>query len=817
MANFVSPGVYTIEKDVSDYAPSVNPSIVGLVGFASRGPIDTPTLLTSPAQVLREFGTPDLVTGGQGIYAALEILQKTNQVYYVRAATGLAKDARFTLGLVTPPMATIDVRQLIQGDYGKNIDTNASACAWRFDIDCWNKHGTSVGPTTTCYAYRDRVYASATSDQICKSRYDITRTDWMNAIAAGLGTAVNPGTGPVCFIPSGFSVNKGTFVAREPGCTKTTAATMTIKTFVASSLSVGGLGDAADGNGKVFDYSGTAASATPFDVNDMNWSATPQTKLGGLPLLAAPNNLNGHVGLFDASCAIANEEGPGSPYSSLPNPNTGAWGKVPSGIRLSTVSDFAAGAYQVQSLYPGLGYNFSTLDLKKGGLQFRGLQLDVTHTNDNGRFVLNVYSDAGLEESYSMGMWKPERPTPTSPKPRSLYPEDVLNIGVTNAVSEYVKGNFYQYDDELNPSGTNTWIPGNAFTSWVPIVTSYRYGTTEVTSDGTASPFKCLTLEGNCGTSDLFDLSGGKNGDASDYGGNLSDSNVKAALIGQTDSEGLKALDSEATPITMAAVPGITDQSVQNELITLAQDTQNFLAVVSPPVGFRSAQQAIAWSNGGATGRTASINSSYAAVYWPWVKSFDSFTASDKWFDPATFAIGQMCYTDEVADPWFAPAGLRRGRLTKPTDVEVTLNQGDRDALYGPGNVVNPITKFMHDGIVIYGQKTTQRAPTALDRINVRRMMIYLRRLVLQAARRFVFEPNDPITWEAVRNVISPALADIQMRRGITQFAVVCDSTTNTPLRVDRNELWCKVIIKPTKTAEILVFELNLTNQSASV
>ena len=176
-----------------------------------------------------------------------------------------------------------------------------------------------------------------------------------------------------------------------------------------------------------------------------------------------------------------------------------------------------------------------------------------------------------------------------------------------------------------------------------------------------------------------------------------------------------------------------------------------------------------------------------------------------------------MCFTDEVADPWFAPAGLSRGRLTQPIDVEVKLNQGDRDALYGPGNIVNPITKFNTDGIVIYGQRTGQRAPTALDRINVRRLMIFLRRMVLQSTRRFVFEPNDPVTWEAVRSVINPALADIQQRRGITAFQTVCDSTTNTPLRVDRNELWCKIILKPTKTAEILVFELNLTNQSASV
>ena len=93
MANFVSPGVYTIEKDVSDYAPSVNPSIVGVVGFASRGPVDEATLVTTPADLIRRFGTPELVTGGQGVYGALQILQRTNQVYFVRAATDTAKGA----------------------------------------------------------------------------------------------------------------------------------------------------------------------------------------------------------------------------------------------------------------------------------------------------------------------------------------------------------------------------------------------------------------------------------------------------------------------------------------------------------------------------------------------------------------------------------------------------------------------------------------------------------------------------------------------------------------------------------------------------
>jgi hypothetical protein len=176
-----------------------------------------------------------------------------------------------------------------------------------------------------------------------------------------------------------------------------------------------------------------------------------------------------------------------------------------------------------------------------------------------------------------------------------------------------------------------------------------------------------------------------------------------------------------------------------------------------------------------------------------------------------------MVYTDSVADPWFAPAGFVRGRLTKPTEVEVKLNQGDRDAMYSGGNVVNPIVAFPQQGITIFGQRTTQRDPSALDRINVRRMMILIRKMILASTRRLVFEPNDAITWERVSNIINPMLSDIKTRRGITEFKVVCDESTNTPLRIDRNEMWCKVIIKPTKTAEMLIFEVNLTSQSAKI
>jgi phage tail sheath protein FI len=314
-----------------------------------------------------------------------------------------------------------------------------------------------------------------------------------------------------------------------------------------------------------------------------------------------------------------------------------------------------------------------------------------------------------------------------------------------------------------------------------------------------------------------YSLLGGKNGDIGDHDGVIS-GDAEAALIGDpSDRTGIYALDDDSLNISIAAVPGISQQSVQNSLVSIAETSKNFLAVLAPPQGLKTAQEAINWHNGLGDGRTVSVNSSYASVYWPHLKVFDTFTKSDIWLAPEAFAIGAMAKTDEVADPWFAPAGLTRGRLTKPVDVEVVLNQGDRDSLYQPGNAVNPIVKFAQDGIVIFGQRTAQRTPTALDRINVRRMMILIRKMILASTRGLVFEPNDPITWGRIEDVLNPMLDDIRRRRGITEFRVICDDTTNTPIRIDRNELWCRILIKPTKTAEILVFELNLTNQSADM
>ena len=267
-------------------------------------------------------------------------------------------------------------------------------------------------------------------------------------------------------------------------------------------------------------------------------------------------------------------------------------------------------------------------------------------------FTLTVAKDGATEERYQLDFVKDGD--------SGNFPENIINLGLDNAVSENIKAEFL--DD--------TGVTAEGFTpatNWKnKITTSTLSGI-----DGLAGRMATITPRFVKFIDGTTSLAGGVNGDVGDEGGSVNAA-IKAAMLGLASTKtGMHALDRDDLNISMACVPGISEQSIQNGLVSLAESSQNFLAVVSPPEGLDTAQEAINWHNGQGTGRTSALNSSYAAVYWPWVKIFDVWSKADKLIDPAAFAISTMAYTDAVADPWFAPAGLTRGRLTKPFDVEV--------------------------------------------------------------------------------------------------------------------------------------------------
>jgi len=202
-------------------------------------------------------------------------------------------------------------------------------------------------------------------------------------------------------------------------------------------------------------------------------------------------------------------------------------------------------------------------------------------------------------------------------------------------------------------------------------------------------------------------------------------------------------------------------------------------------------------------------DTSYAASYWPWCQIQDPGTGRNVWVPPSTMIIGVYAYNDQVGEPWTAPAGINRGGLGSVIRVEQKLPQNYRDALYQ--GKVNPIATFPGLGNVVYGNKTLQQKPSALYRVNVRRLLIELKSYIGQVANNLVFESNTIATRNIFLNQVNPYLASVQQRNGLYAFKVVMDETNNTPDVIDRNQMKGAIYIQPTKTAEFIYLDFNIT------
>jgi uncharacterized protein len=203
-----------------------------------------------------------------------------------------------------------------------------------------------------------------------------------------------------------------------------------------------------------------------------------------------------------------------------------------------------------------------------------------------------------------------------------------------------------------------------------------------------------------------------------------------------------------------------------------------------------------------------SRNTSYAASYWPWVRIIDPATGKHVWVPASTVVPGVYAFNDRVSAPWFAPAGINRGGLNTVLQAELKLTQANRDALYA--NNVNPIATLPKQGVVVYGQKTLQKAQSALDRVNVRRLMIELKSYIRQIADTIVFEQNTIQTRTSFISRVNPYLEAIQQKQGLYAFKVVMDDSNNGPAVIDQNQLVGQIYVQPTRTAEFISLDFIL-------
>jgi phage tail sheath protein FI len=249
--------------------------------------------------------------------------------------------------------------------------------------------------------------------------------------------------------------------------------------------------------------------------------------------------------------------------------------------------------------------------------------------------------------------------------------------------------------------------------------------------------------------------------------------------------------------------PGVNVQNglaTINSILSTVQDRGDAIAVIDM-VGYGS-------QISGPISQAATYDNSYAATYWPWLQVRSRETGKVNFVPASTLVPAVYEYNDKVSAEWFAPAGLNRGALATVLQPERKLTVNDRNLLYQ--GKVNPIATFPGAGTVIYGQKTLQQKPSALDRVNVRRLLIALKSYIGQIGETIVFEPNTQVTRNKFLNQVNPYLESVQQRQGLYAFQVVMDETNNTPDVVDRNQLVGTIYLQPTKTAEFIQLDFNI-------
>jgi hypothetical protein len=255
--------------------------------------------------------------------------------------------------------------------------------------------------------------------------------------------------------------------------------------------------------------------------------------------------------------------------------------------------------------------------------------------------------------------------------------------------------------------------------------------------------------------------------------------------------------------------PGLVNSLHTSQVTSIITNTQNRgdNIYVTDMVPYGSNVNAV-------TAQASSRNTSYASTYWPWTLVFDPDSGDMVWTPASTVIGGVYAYNDSVSEPWFAPAGINRGGLGQVVRAEQKLPQTYRDTLYN--GKVNPIATFPSTGVVVYGQKTLQTRASALDRVNVRRLLIALKSYISQVAQNLVFEQNTAATRNSFLAVVNPYLESVQQRQGLYAFKVIMDDTNNTADVVDRNQLVGQIYLQPTKTAEFIYLDFNITPTGAT-
>lgn len=762
-SNTISPSVRITEKDLSFVAPEQSFHRAGLIGFASKGPINVPTLIATQRQLNTTFGYPHPESGDPYlIYAASQYLLVANELYVVRVADEenvsdemaetasidipsaggriqiisdtdgpytFAKDSFFRWRLngvlhskTLVVLADTYTATELAADLNSQIDTIVDGIEFIISDD-----DAAIGVQTTWafgpdsefefVSVQDAVYGGAVIDG------NIT----------GLGTGMTQAslTGSQDRYPTAYQT------AGEYDFTGLTDLTIEIVIDGTDNVLIDNVVQVID----LVDLEGAEFTIGEI-VDDINNQKVENggTLPGGWTAVADGDNLafqTDHYGR-DARLLIKTDSTAAALFGLDAVTKTGT-------SPIGSSGDVGVTTYgRINGDANGTGAITFTVTADSAGIDGNNTQIVIENNVRDGNFSMHVFNNGVEMESWG-GLVKDQTST--------FYVETFLAL-----VSDWVR------------------VTDNTAIAAPPL-------------DGT------------------YSLAGGSDGIPSDP------DDQDALIIGNNLAfTGIYALsEPEQIDIDLIAVPGHASTSVVTALLDLCQNVRSdCLAVIDPPFGL-TVNEIVDWQNGTHPLNTTRFDSDFGALYWPWVKLRDNFNRVDVWAPPSGSVMATIARSDGISAPWYAPAGVNRGVVPNITDVFSRPTLEERDLMYGYRNAINPIVQFVDfDGFVIWGQKTLQRRPTALDRVNVRRLMFVLEKRIRSASRQLLFDPHDEILEQKFVRIATSILSEIQVGRGITDFRVKCDAELNTPDVVDRNELRARIGVQPVRAAEFIFIEFSI-------
>jgi len=295
-----------------------------------------------------------------------------------------------------------------------------------------------------------------------------------------------------------------------------------------------------------------------------------------------------------------------------------------------------------------------------------------------------------------------------------------------------------------------------------------------------------------------------------------------------------RAIDTVADPeyidMNLLATPGLTNDTLTTHAVRVCEDRADALALIDLPNVYIPPHEVYKATKANRIGTTVvqaatnlrdrRIDSSYGCTFYPWVQTRDDATGAALWVPPSVAMMGVLASSEAASQIWFAPAGFNRGGLSDGaagipvTGVTQRLTSNERDTLYE--NSINPIASFPSTGIVVFGQKTLQERQSALDRINVRRLVIYMKKQISLLSTTLLFEQNVQATWTRFKSLVEPFLASVKINFGITDYRLVLDETTTTPDLIDQNVLYAKIMVKPARAIEYIAIDFVIMSTGAS-